>query len=359
MLKKEWWKKRIKFNNIQKYIGFPLLFVFFVFLIIGPLLLNNIEKIREIPTCGDKTIYNECSLRQPYFCLDGNLIEKASICNCSEILTKDNESCISKYQTDAKNITLKYILRGEKKEINFTVYNGMVEYMLYLPKFINHSEEEKPSRRDFKLRNINEEEQRELLLPLITKIQNIAKTKEDQVRIVISIVQHILYEESGNVLIFNSNQVLNYSKYPYEVLYDMKGVCGSKSELLAFLLQEMGYGVVLFYYPLENHETVGIKCPIEYSLNNTGYCFIETTKPSIITNNQDYYIGAGKLSSNPKVIFITKGNSLGENLYEYKDAKDLIKINKIIEKKEELNPIEHYKLERLKKKYNLYFLYSK
>lgn len=353
-------RKKIKgFSKIQKYVGFPLLFIFLILLIAGPLLLNNLKKSaqEEALICGDGTLNGECSLRKPYFCLNGFLIERASTCSCPEILTRNEDSCISEYQTKPKDITLNYILRGEERQLDFIVYGGVIDYLSEMPKSIYYSEDEKPLRRDFKLRNINEKEQRELLLPLITKIQNIAENKKDQVRIAISIVQNIPYGESEEIISVEFNQI-NYSRYLYEVLYDMEGACEGRSELLALLLREIGYGVVLFYYSLENHEVVGIKCPVKYSLNNTGYCFIETTGPSIISNNQGYYIGLGKLSSEPEMVLISEGDSLEKRLYEYKDAKGLIKINKIIERKGEIDIIKHYKLEALKKKYGLAFLYG-
>ncbi len=302
--------------------------------------------------CGDGTLEGNCSAIKPYFCFNETLVKKASVCGCPEILTRSGDSCISKYQTNSKNITLRYILRGEKEKINFIIYQEMVDYISQLPKSIYYSNDEKPSRQDFKLKKINEKEQRELLLPLVVEIQNAAENKNDQVRIAISIVQNIPYGESNKNITIRFNQI-NYSRYAYEVLYDKKGACEGKSELLAFLLKEMGYGVVLFYYPLENHEVVGIKCPDKYSLKDTGYCFIETTGPSIISNNQEDYLGLGKLSSNPEVIFISEGNSLGENLYEYKDARDLIKLNEIIEEEGALNIFRHYKLNSLKEKYGL------
>ena len=338
--------------NIRKYliILISIVLIFILFLV-GSYLFKGLIKI---PTCGDGTFYDECSLRKGYFCLEGILIEKASVCDCPEILIKQGDLCISKYQNDSKNITLKYILRGEEGEIDLVVYRGMADYLSSLSRFIFYDTEEKPTKADFKLRNINEKEQRELLLPLVVEIQNIAESGEDQVRIAVSIVQNILYNESEKKIIIGDTQI-NYPPYPYEVLYDVQGLCDGKSKLLAFLLKEMGYGVVLFYYPLENHDAVGIKCPLKYSLNNSGYCFIETTGVSIVTDDQEYYMGWGKLSSKPEITFICEGNSLSDDLYEYKDAKNLIKINEIIEKTGEINWIKHFKLEKLKKKYGLFF----
>ncbi|MBR9701923.1 hypothetical protein GOV13_03295 [Candidatus Pacearchaeota archaeon] len=274
------------------------------------------------PSCGDGTEYGHCSLRQPLRCDKGLLVEKALFCGCPVGLKKEGNLCISEYQTGLKNVVLKYVLRGKEKEINFEVYEGVVDHISTIPKSISSEGGETPSRKDFKLRNINEPAQRELLLPLVTEIQNVVKSEEDRVRIAVSVVQNIPYGISGNLIDIRGIQV-NDSRYPYEVLYDNQGVCGEKGELLAFILREMGYGVVFFYHQEENHEAIGIKCPKEFSLGETGYCFIETTGPAIITDNRLDYIGLGKLHSTPKVILISDGKSLGDNLYEYNDADTL------------------------------------
>lgn len=308
--------------------------------------------------CGDGTRNGQCSSREPYFCLKGKLVEKASICGCPEILSIDGDSCISKYQSEPKNIILKYALRGKEKEINFVVYGGMADYLSELPRDISYRENEKPpSKVDFKLKNLNNEEQREMLLPLVTEIQNIAKDKTEQVRIAISIVQKIPFGNSDKTILFGG-KIVDYSRYPYEVLYDTQGICGEKSELLVFILRELGYGVVFFYNAPENHEAVGIKCPIKYSLDKTEYCFVETTGASIITDNEIDYLGIGKLHSEPEIIFISDGKSLGNNLYEYKDAKDLIKLRKIIEDNGKINLLQYRKLEELEKKYGLEEFYN-
>jgi hypothetical protein len=335
-------KKRTK-----KIFLISLIFILILLSIIILFFINNNKKL----TCGDGTFEGNCSSLKPYFCLNKTLIEKASVCECPKNLAREGDSCISRYQISPKNISLKYVLHGKKGRINFVVYDGMIDYISQLPKSIYYSNEEKPSRQDFKLKKINEKEQRELLLPLVVEIQNIAEDKNDRVRIAVSIVQQIPYGESIKNITLGINQI-NYSRYAYEVLYDNQGACEGKSELLAFLLKEMGYSVVLFYYPLENHEVVGIKCPDKYSLKDTGYCFIETTGPSIISNDQEYYSEWGKLSSNPEVIFISEGNSL-DYLYEYKDAKDFIKLNDLVENEGELNIFRHLKWESLKEKYGL------
>lgn len=345
---KEGRKRNLFFT--QKFFIIGIIFLFLLTLIFFP---GNFKTSEEALVCGDGTLYNECSMRRPYFCLDGTLIEVSFVCHCPSTLMRKGNSCVSKYQTFPKNITLKYVLRGEEKEIDFTVYEGIANYTSELPRDIFYKGDEEPSRRDFKLMNIDEREQRESLLHLVTKIQNIAKDKDDQVRIAVSLVQKIPFKLSDKLGIVRHNQTINYSRYPYEVLYETQGVCGEKSELLAFLLREMGYGVVLFYHKPENHESLGIRCPIEYSLGNTGYCFVETSGPSIITNNELEYVGGVKLYSEPELILISEGDSLGEDLYEYKDALEMIKINNIIEERGSINFFQTLKLKKLKKKYGL------
>jgi len=200
---------------------------------------------------------------------------------------------------------------------------------------------------DFKFKKIDEKEQRELLLGLVMKIKNLTLVKEDQMRIAVSLVQNIPYAESEKTFV-TRNIISNYSRYPYDVLYDNAGICGEKSELLAFLLRELGYEVVFFYHAYENHEAVGIKCPLKESFNDTGYCFIETTGPSIITDNSIDYVGGIRLVSEPEVVLISTGDSLGVDLYEYKDANNMEKI-----RDSWISFSSSVKFNKLKKKYGL------
>ena len=312
-----------KVTIAQRDVIILIAFVLVLILIVGGIyLLGKKSDSGKMLVCGDKTFYDTCSLTKPYFCSEGKLLEMASACGCPEILKRDGDKCVSDYQNYPKEITLKYILRGEEKEIDYVVYGDLVDYLFNLPKGINYDGEEKLIRADFKLKNLDEKEQRELLLPLVMKIQNLTLVKEDQMRIAVSLVQNIPYAGSEKNFIMKGD-LLNYSRYPYEVLYDNAGICGEKSELLAFLLREIGYETVFFYHAYENHESVGIRCPVKKSLDDTGYCFIETTGPSIITDNSIEYVGGVTLASEPEITLISIGDSLGENLEEYKDARKM------------------------------------
>jgi hypothetical protein len=312
---------------------------------------NNLYS-QEEENCGDGTLYNNCSLTKPYFCSEGKLIDLASVCGCPYNFVEQNDSCISSYQTKPKEIYLKYTIRGKSYSTDFMVYEDFANYISKVPRSISYSYGYNSSRADFKLKAINEEEQRKFLMPLVIKIQNMTNNKENQMRIAVSMVQNIPFGASNKKSTFGKYEV-NYSRYPYEVLYEMQGVCGEKTDLLAFLLKEMGYSVAFFYYPEENHEALGVRCPSKESLENSGYCFVETTAPSIITDNKIRYIGIGELFSEPEFYLISEGESIGKNFYEYGDADRLMRIRNSIEKSGWLGPLREKEFSNLKEKYGL------
>jgi len=324
---------------------------FSIFLIIFLIAFVSAGLFQKQKTCGDGTFYDTCSVNKPYFCSEQLLTEKASICGCPNTTEIEGDFCISLYQTNPKEINLTYVLRGEKNNISFTAYGGLAEYLFNSPRFISYSNEEEASRIDFKLRSINEENQKILLVPLAVKIQNLADNKEDQARIAISLVQNIPFGGSNELIILGNNSV-NYSRYPYEVLYDQEGRCASKSELMVFLLREIGYETVFFYHRLENHDSVGIKCPEKYGLLNTSYCFVETTGPSIITDYGNVYLKGVKLTSYPEIMNASGGSSL-RYMYEYWDANRLKNIRKVLEEKGKINLLRHLNLNKIIEKYGL------
>lgn len=217
--------------------------------------------------CNDGTFTGGCSINKPYFCKD-DLAAWAEVCGCPENFSVDGANCVSEFYINSKNVALDY----SGGSLDFVVYEGVVDYLNDLPDEIFYAGNETPSRRDFKLRNVEEKIQREAILPLVVEIQNLERSDKEQAEIVISLVQNIPYGQS-NITENFYGQVVNHSRYPYEVLYDDEGICGERSELLALLLKELGYGVAIFYYGDENHEAVGIRCDSEES----GYCYIETT----------------------------------------------------------------------------------
>ncbi|MFA6382918.1 MAG: transglutaminase-like domain-containing protein [Parcubacteria group bacterium] len=94
--------------------------------------------------------------------------------------------------------------------------------------------------------------------------------------LVVSFVQAMPYDDARAKKIL-SGQGSGLTNYPYETLYEGKGVCSDKSFLAYLLLKDLGYGASLFVYESENHMAVGVQCSIQYSSYESGYCYAETT----------------------------------------------------------------------------------
>jgi hypothetical protein len=355
----DWRKGGAKNSSSNRKFKLFFLFLFILIIIIGIIFLLFIfpksnSNVTAIPTCGDGSFYNTCSLDKPYYCYKGILTENVLSCGCPDVLTKQGLTCVSLYQSGSESLNLSYVLDGINGGINFVAYSGLVTYLSTLPESIIYGDGQQPLRADFKLMRIDEPNQDALIMPLVKDIENLAPNdKTDQARIAISLVQNIPWGSSGETIPFGRNSV-NYSRYPYTVLYDNQGLCGEKSELLVTLLKDLGYGVALFYYPQENHEAVGIKCPIQNSLNGTGYCFVETSGPAIISDSSIIYENGITLTSLPEIVLISNGISLPEGMYEYNDAKTLANLRN----QGNLNFLSSYQFGQLETKYGLSKVYN-
>ncbi len=197
------------------------------------------------------------------------------------------------YRTNPKTINL--------GSFNYVVYGGVNDYLAELPREMSYYYVP-PSNRDFIMRDLDNKIQRYYLLPFVEKIQEKTTSKKEQANIAIRIVQGIPYDWGA----YSSRSVTG--RYPYEVLYDEKGVCMEKADLLAFTLRELGFGVVIFEFEKESHRAVGIKC----SKGNyqTDYCFIESTDYYPIGQIPSSYVGGVDIRrAIPEVIVISEGDS--------------------------------------------------
>lgn len=322
-------------------------FVMFIFLIVITFI---VFYSYDLEYCNDGTPNNKCSNLISFYCENGNLVKNTQKCGCL------NNNCYEDFKNNPENYTFDYYLKGDKENINITLYKGVDDYLFNLSDSFNLKDEKNLSRQYLKSKRINNEVQDFFINSLVAEIINNGKSKKEQLRIASSLVQNIYYNLSKKDIYFSGLEI-NSPDYPYEVLYNEQGVCQGKSDLLALLLKKIGYETVILHFEEENHDVVGVKCPIQYSFQNTGYCIIETTKPSILFDSEIIYENGLRLRSTPKIIFISQGDSVDYRMYEYKDAKKLNKINNKILNNKYLNPIDRVYLERLKEKYNIYYMY--
>jgi hypothetical protein len=99
-------------------------------------------------------------------------------------------------------------------------------------------------------------------------------TDDQAAEFALALVQYIPYDSAK--LNASGNRNVN-PYYPYETLYLNRGVCSDKTFLAIAILRQLGYGAAILDFPDENHTAAGISCPAQYSVNGSGYCYIETT----------------------------------------------------------------------------------
>jgi len=103
----------------------------------------------------------------------------------------------------------------------------------------------------------------------------------EKVEFVVAFVQGLPYTFDNTSTGFDE-----YVRFPYETLYDDGGDCEDTSILMASILRQMGYGIILIH-PV-GHMAVGVKCnPSDfaaqgynityYNVGDYQYCYLETT----------------------------------------------------------------------------------
>ncbi len=96
-------------------------------------------------------------------------------------------------------------------------------------------------------------------------------TQDQTAEFLIALIQYIPYDKA------KLNQDPMQPNYPYETLYHNSGICSDKTFLAVAVLRELGYGAAILDFPDLNHSAAGIACPLADSINNSGYCYVETT----------------------------------------------------------------------------------
>lgn len=232
---------------------------------------------------------------------------------------------VSEYHTGPVTKNFSYIFNSKSYTSSIQMYSGVYNKIILQPTPIqcwrypydatpcNDQELER-----YYSEYINNSIQDEELTQLVDSIRDQSPDRNIQARIAVRLVQNIPYDIEG----YNNIKASNGSGlfYPYETLYKNQGVCSDKSILLVYLLDKLGFETVIFQFSPENHAAVGIKCDPEYGYKGTGYCFVETTNPSIITDSSAEYTGVGKLKSEPILYHMSSGLSISGIEEEYEDA---------------------------------------
>ena len=182
-----------------------------------------------------------------------------------------------------KVVPFNWKYKGKNYDINETLYDSYYNFYHNLSTNI-FSDEKNPYDLNEKYNElfIQKREGDNLIKSIADSIRDLGeknKLNENQIaELALNFVQTIPYDNDK----FKNRQagLKGFSEkvtFPYEVLYENKGVCQDKSYLAYALFKDLGYGVAIFLFQNENHMSIGIKCPKEYSNYDSGYCFAETT----------------------------------------------------------------------------------
>ena len=113
---------------------------------------------------------------------------------------------------------------------------------------------------------------------IVSELQKALKenslSRDDIPYVVMSFVQSFVYCTD-----ISATGQEDYPKFPYETLYDSQGDCEDLSILVASLLKELGFGVVLLSFP--EHMAVGVYANLKngkyYNYKCKKYYYFETT----------------------------------------------------------------------------------
>lgn len=187
---------------------------------------------------------------------------------------------------EPKTIAFEWIYNGSKYVITETFYKTVYDYYNSNPDKDCWKEE---AEYEICLKEFLKEAKQDNTISKIASDIKAASLKnglkdDELLELTIAFVQSIPYDEDRFELIIHSDKSEDsYPNYPYEVLYNNKGICAGKTFLAVSLIKEFGYGVAMFDYDpvIEDeagHIAPAIKCPKEYSSYDSGYCYTETTE---------------------------------------------------------------------------------
>ena len=247
-----------------------------------------------------------------------------------------------------KNMVYNYTFQGVDGSVEYTVYEGLNDYLANISRMV-YCRPQCPSNESVQQRYIDEKVSDGDLSLFLAAIKKKGETREQQALIAVNLVQNIPYDEDA----YEAGK--SKDRYPYQVLYENKAVCGEKVRLLSYLLKGLGYDTSMLYYPKEKHASLGIKCPEKYAHKNTGYCFIETTTVAIPTYDTGDYPGTGRLVSSPQVLQLSTGDTFENMSEQWTDAREWQRIEELISKNNRvLEQTDYDEWKGLKQKYGIH-----
>jgi hypothetical protein len=163
-----------------------------------------------------------------------------------------------------RNMEYNYTVWGAGGSIKMIVYRGLNDHLANISRLV-YCRPNCPSNESIQQRYLDDLDSDPQLSKLLFAVKERGKTRSEQAFIAISLVQNIPYDESSY------EEGRSKDRYPYQVLYENKALCGEKVRLLAYLLRGLGYDTSMLYYPKEKHASLGVS-----ALKNTHIRILDT-----------------------------------------------------------------------------------
>jgi hypothetical protein len=254
----------------------------------------------------------------------------------------DTQPIYTTFETNPRYAAYNYsILDTEKDIVGFVVYGGVFEH-LYGQEHTYYTHNETSDNLITKLfvDSINNYYMSEFVKIIIDRYPD----NGERLRMATSLVQKMEYDDVRSECIENLCEHSTDWWYPYETLYMNRGVCSDKSVLLAYLLKELGYDVVLLKFECNGggtgHMAVGIKT-MEYDYMGSGYAYIETTMPTMITYVPTN-IGVNCSAPNLSIMKISHGGLSFDVTEDYLDSVRMKELEQIANENYNLLSAEDY-----------------
>lgn len=235
--------------------------------------------------------------------------------------------------TDGKQINFQWSYNNRQYELTAVLHESTYNYYNNQPKEYTYTGSRPENwKKEYYNMFLQTAEGDNTFAELSSKLKEIGEqvnlNQNQVVELAVSFVQSIPYDKEKSL------EEAFEASYPYEVLYEKKGVCSGKSFLGALLVKELGYGVALFSFEEANHMVIGIKCPEQYDSYNTGYCYTELTTPGWKIGIEDYQ-DIENITSTSRVPSLDKK----PEVYEVADGKTYRGITAIMKDKERIKEL--------------------
>ncbi len=190
--------------------------------------------------------------------------------------------------TSPKNVTLNCDYHGENVAVTETLYGSLADYYRNNPAKYSafyHNQNEK---------YVFSYKQDPTISDLTSKIKKIGVDKgldrDRTLDLATCLLQSIPYDNEKAARILSpdyyklaANQLV--PRYPYETLYEGKGICTDKSFLGAAVFLELGYGTSLLTFDSQRHMSIGVSVPDGMGDFGTDYGIVELTGSNFLVGD--------------------------------------------------------------------------